>query len=151
VDNILDRQSPRNNRIASIFQLCGLVERSGQGMNLMYELAIKEAKPLPNFHGSDAYFVKLTLSGLIIDKRMLTLMKTIGNERLDAMTTDDYIILASLFRGKDFPDIHSPRFEHLIELGIVIRTDRGLALVNDGLTLLGTPDRPKYERIVADE
>ena len=45
IDNILNRQSARNNLIASIFQLCGLVERSGQGMNLIYELSIKEAKP----------------------------------------------------------------------------------------------------------
>jgi ATP-dependent DNA helicase RecG len=32
--NILDRQSPRNRRIADIFARCGLVERSGQGINL---------------------------------------------------------------------------------------------------------------------
>ena len=44
-DNILDRQLPRNRRIAEILALCGLVERSGQGMNLMYELSVKEAKP----------------------------------------------------------------------------------------------------------
>ena len=31
LDNILDRQIPRNRRIAEILALCGLVERSGQG------------------------------------------------------------------------------------------------------------------------
>ena len=38
LDNILDRQLPRNRRIAEILSLCGMVERSGQGMNLMFEL-----------------------------------------------------------------------------------------------------------------
>jgi ATP-dependent DNA helicase RecG len=88
--------------IAKIFQLCGLVERSGQGMNLIYELAVREAKPLPNFHGTDAYFVKLTLNGQVIDKRMLVLMKQIGDERLDAMTIDDYLLLSKLFAGIEF-------------------------------------------------
>jgi len=36
LENILDRQSPRNRRIAEILAKCGLVERSGQGMNLIY-------------------------------------------------------------------------------------------------------------------
>ena len=46
LDNILNRQSPRNRRIAEILSLCGLVERSGQGMNLIYEISIMEAKEL---------------------------------------------------------------------------------------------------------
>ena len=36
IDNILDKQVPRNRLIAEIFALCGFVERAGQGMNLMY-------------------------------------------------------------------------------------------------------------------
>jgi len=133
--NILDKQSPRNKRIADIFQLCGLVERSGQGMNLIYELAVKEAKPLPSFQGSDGYFVKLTLDGQIIDKRMLTLIKRIGDERLEAMTTDDYLLLSALFHGKGLTDIDSSRFEHLAELEIVRYTERGIELSDSGVTL----------------
>lgn len=53
LDNILDRQAPRNRRIAEMLSLCGMVERSGQGMNLMYELSVQEAKPLPDFTGTD--------------------------------------------------------------------------------------------------
>lgn len=74
LDNILDRQVPRNRRIAEILSLCGLVERSGQGMNLIYELSIKEAKQLPDFSGTDADFVSITLHGLIIDTKMLSLI-----------------------------------------------------------------------------
>lgn len=72
VDNILDRQIPRNKRIAEILALCGVVERSGQGLNVIYETSIKEAKQLPDFTGTDENFVSLTLFGLVIDKKMLS-------------------------------------------------------------------------------
>ena len=84
VDNILNRQSPRNRRIAEILSLCGLVERSGQGMNLIYEISIMEAKDLPDFTGTDDSFVNLTLNGLIIDKKMLSVIKKIGEDRLES-------------------------------------------------------------------
>ena len=75
LENILDRQLPRNRRIAEILALCGMVERSGQGMNLIYELSIREAKPLPDFRGTDDNFVSITLNGLVLDAKMLSLIK----------------------------------------------------------------------------
>ena len=134
VENILDRQSPRNTRIANIFQLCGLVERSGQGMNFIYELAIKEAKPLPDFSGSDEYFVKLTLDGKVINERMLALIKKIGDERLEVMTTEDYLLLSRLFLRKGLTEKDITRFDHLAELEIVKYTEHGVELVDSGIT-----------------
>jgi ATP-dependent DNA helicase RecG len=136
VENILDRQSPRNILIASIFQLCGLVERSGQGMNLIYEMAVREAKPLPDFSGTDAYFVKLTIGGKILDKRMLSLIKSIEDEHLNAITTDDYILLMNLFQGKNLGDIKPEKFEHLLELEIIKRTDAGFEFSNGVMGIL---------------
>jgi Putative ATP-dependent DNA helicase recG C-terminal len=54
-ENILWRQSPRNRRIAEALSRCSLVERSGQGVNRMFEECIKESKPWPDFAGSDDY------------------------------------------------------------------------------------------------
>ena len=119
VDNILDRQSPRNLLIAKIFQLCGLVERSGQGMNLMYELAVQEAKALPDFNGTDAFFVRLTVSGQVIDKRILTMFHKIDDEILKKMTTEDFILISTLYGNKKHDDVRPERFAHLEELGIV--------------------------------
>ena len=134
-ENILDRHSARNGRIAAIFQLCGLVERSGQGMNLIYEQSVREAKPLPSFSGSDAYFVRLTLDGQVIHTQMLALLKKIGDERLDVMTTDDYLLLSALFLNKDLGNIDPARFKHLAELEIVKYTERGFEWANGGVTL----------------
>ena len=139
-ENILDRHSARNVRIAAIFQLCGLVERSGQGMNLMYEQAVREAKPLPNFSGSDAYFVKLTLDGQVIHTQMLALIKKIGDKRLDVMTTDDYLLLSALFQSKNLSNIDPARFKHLAELEIVKYTELGIEPAN-GYVILAFGDQ----------
>ena len=53
-ENILDQQNPRNRRLAEVLGKCGLIERSGQGMNLMVKTIIRHSKPLPDFAGSAA-------------------------------------------------------------------------------------------------
>lgn len=135
VENILNRQNARNRLIADIFRLCGLVERSGQGMNLIYEAAVKEAKPLPDFNGSDAFFVMLTIKGKVINSDMLTFIKKIDDERLNAMTTNDYLLLGSLFNRNGHERIEWAQFEHLAELGIVRLTEKGVELIDGSLSL----------------
>jgi ATP-dependent DNA helicase RecG len=119
LDNILDRQSPRNRRIAEIFALCGLVERSGQGMNLIYELSIKEAKSLPDFTGTDSDLVRLTLNGIIIDSRMFALLNSIGNERLESFSTDDFLVINSLLLGEKLTANLRLRTNRLVDIGVV--------------------------------
>jgi len=104
-------------------------------MNLIYELAVKEAKPLPNFTGSDAMFVKLTLDGQVIHPRMLALLKEIGDDRLNVMTTDDYLLLSALFREEDLRGVDSARFKHLAELEIVKFSEYGVEPANGGVIL----------------
>ena len=124
LDNILDRQVPRNRRIAEILALCGLVERSGQGMNIIYETSIKEAKQLPDFTGTDDSFVSLTLSGLVLDKKMLSLINKIGNERLDSLSTTDFLAINALYYEKPLNDNMRSSLKHLTEMGIVEHISR---------------------------
>jgi len=125
LDNFLDRQSPRNRRIAEILALCGLVERSGQGMNLIYELSIKEAKSLPDFKGTDDHFVCITLNGLVLDKKMLSLINRIGNENLESLSTDDFLVINTLFHEQKLPNNLRPRTKGLIDMGIIENAGRG--------------------------
>jgi ATP-dependent DNA helicase RecG len=124
LDNILDRQSPRNRRIAEILSRCGLVERSGQGMNLIYELSIKEAKSLPDFSGTDVNLVRITLNGLVLDKDMLLLISKIGNERLESFSTEDFLVINSLFYDQTLPENLHDRTKRLIDMGIIERISR---------------------------
>ena len=118
LDNILNRQSPRNRRIAEILSLCGLVERSGQGMNLIYEISIMEAKDLPDFTGTDDSFVNLTLNGLIIDKKMLSVIKKIGEDRIESFSTSDFLIVNALYHENPVPEYLRPRLKRLADIGV---------------------------------
>ena len=133
LDNILNRQVPRNRRIAEILALCGLVERSGQGMNIIYETSIKEAKELPDFFFFFDSFVSLTLNGLVLDKKMLSLINKIGNERLDSLSTADFLIINSLFYERVIDESLRPRLKHLTEMGIVEHIGRNRYVLSRSL------------------
>ena len=133
LDNILDRQIPRNRRIAEILALCGLVERSGQGMNIIYETSVKEAKPLPDFTGTDDTFVSLTLNGLVIDKQMLSVINRIGNERLDTLTTADFLTINALYHDMPLDSHMQDRLKHLTEMGIVEHIGRSKYVLSRSL------------------
>jgi ATP-dependent DNA helicase RecG len=124
LENILDRQSPRNRLIAEILALCGLVERAGQGMNLIYECSVKEAKALPDFKGTDDYYVFMTLNGLIIDKQMLSVLSKIGDERLEQFVTEDFLVIDELFRREKIPAKFHSRIHPLLDMGIIETSGR---------------------------
>ena len=130
VDNILDRQSARNRRLAEIVARCGLVERSGQGMNLIFEESIKDAKELPNFAGTDAHFVRLRLGALITDPVMIRLFKEIGEKTLSSFSTDDFRVVRYVMDGKPVPRILHSRIERLVSLGVLERVGRSKVLVS---------------------
>ena len=133
LDNILDRQSPRNRRIAEILGLCGLIERSGQGMNLIYELSIMEAKELPDFKGTDDNFVRITLNGLILDKKMLSLINKIGEDRLETFSTEDFLAIDALYHEKKLAENLRLRLKRLVQLGIVEHVGRNKYVLARGL------------------
>jgi ATP-dependent DNA helicase RecG len=87
-------------------------------------LSIKEAKSLPDFRGTDDNFVSITLNGLVLDKRILSLINKIGNERLEAMATDDFRVVDALFHEQPLTDALRLRIKRLIELGLVEHVSR---------------------------
>ncbi len=125
LENILDRQSPRNRRIAEVFAKCGLVERSGQGMNLMFEQSIRQGKPTPDFTGTDDYNVVLTLYGQIQDLRFLQFLEKVGRETLASFGTHDFLALDLIHREQTVPDDLRRSVQKLLELGVIERVGRG--------------------------
>ena len=123
--NILDRQSPRNRRIADIFSKCGLVERSGQGMNLMFELSIQEGKPVPDFTGTDQYQVVLTLNGEVQDPRFLQFLEKVGKEKLALFSTADFLLLDVIHKQQPVPEHLKHRLQRMVSMGIIEKFGRG--------------------------
>ncbi len=124
-ENLLWRQFPRNRRVADILAKCGLVERSGQGANRMFEACIQESKELPDFSDSDAYQVSLVLDGRVQDDGFLRFLERVGAEQLASFTTDDLLVLDQLRRGERPPQRLRPVLRRLRDLGLVETVGRG--------------------------
>ncbi len=118
-ENILSRHRPRNRRLAEVLEKCGLVERSGQGVDLMYEESIKESKPLPDYTGSDEYLVDLVISGEVQDPKFLQFLEKIGKEKLATFQTRDLIIIDRINREQPIPDEYKPRLPYLVDQGVL--------------------------------
>jgi ATP-dependent DNA helicase RecG len=124
-ENILDRQLPRNRRIADALARCGLVERSGQGANRIFEACIREGKALPDFTNTDAWQVSLTLHGKVQDGRFIRFLERVGSETQVSFDTHQLLILDLVHRDIDVPPELRSRLPKLVELGILERVGRG--------------------------
>lgn len=124
-ENIVDQQNPRNRRLAEALGKCGLIERSGQGLNLMIETAIRQSKPLPDFTGSAAHEVRLALPGTVQDPAFVTFLERIGEEQLRSFSTHDFLLLNALRREQELTPSQRARLPALIEAGIVESHGRG--------------------------
>lgn len=121
LENILDRQNPRNRRVAEILTRCGLVERSGQGMNLIYEELIKQSKPAPDFARTDQYQVGLTLHGTVQDPAFVRFVEKVSKETKAFFTTHDWLLMSAASRGEKLPQAYRNRVTRLMDLGIIER------------------------------
>lgn len=136
-ENILWQQYPRNRRIAETFARCGLVERSGQGMNRIFEECIKETKPKPDFKGTDHFQVWLTLRGDVLNPQFLKFLEKVGSERLKTFATQDFLIIDRVSHNQPIPDELKDRLPYLVDQGIVERVGRRYILSRQFYTFIG--------------
>lgn len=124
-ENILWEQAPRNRRIAETLARCGLVERSGQGMNRIYEVCIRESKPKPDFTHTDAYHVWLTLHGEVQHPEFLRFLEKLGKERLESFTTQGLLVIDNVFRDEPVSDCFRENLLRLVDSGVIEQISRG--------------------------
>lgn len=125
LETILYRQSPRNRRVADIFTKCGLVERSGQGMNLIFESAIQHSKSLPDFTGTDEHQVSITLQGVMHNPSFVRFLRQFDDEVKETLSTDEWLVLDRLSREEPLPEELLSCTERLIEERMIVRAARG--------------------------
>jgi len=123
-ENIIWRQNPGNRRLAEIFSKCGLVERSGQGANRMFEQCIKEGKKVPDFNGTDDYQVQLTLYGKIQDPLFLKFLERLDPKTRESLNTDDLIVLDLINREEKLPNWAKNQVQKLRKLGVIELIER---------------------------
>jgi Predicted transcriptional regulator containing an HTH domain and an uncharacterized domain shared with the mammalian protein Schlafen len=127
LENILWTQAPRNRRLADALLRCGLVERSGQGMNLMFETSIRESKAEPDFSCSDQYTFWLTLHGELRHPEFLRILERIGKERLDLFGTEDFLVIDAVYEGRPISQRLEPALKRLVDEGLVERSNKKAA------------------------
>lgn len=123
-ENILWRQHPRNRRLADALARCGLVERSGQGMDRMFEACVRESKLPPDFSDTDDFQVSLTLHGEVTDPLFLRFMEKVANEAQISISTEDLLVLDAVHRSRPIPAPLKQRLTPLRDMGVVERVGR---------------------------
>jgi ATP-dependent DNA helicase RecG len=124
-DNILWRQVPRNRLISETLSRCGLVERSGQGVDLVFEELIKQGKLIPDFRGTDEHQVSVTLHGEVQNPQFLSFLGAVGTSRLQSFSPEDLWILHLISREERIPAELTGRIKRLAGMGIVERVGVG--------------------------
>ena len=124
-ENILDQQNPRNRRLSEALARCGLIERSGQGLNLMVENAIRQSKPLPDFSGSAPHEVRLKLEGTVQNPLFIRFLERLGEDKLRGFSTYDFLALDAIAREIPLTEEARSRLPGLIEAGAVESQGRG--------------------------
>jgi ATP-dependent DNA helicase RecG len=123
--NILWRQSPRNRRIAEALSKCGLVERSGQGADRMFEECIREGKPRPDFFGTDDYQVSVAFKCEVQNPQFARFLEKVSQEKQFYFSITDLLVLDCLQNEEKVPDELKPRLGMLSDHGIIERIGRG--------------------------
>ena len=124
-ENVLWQQQPRNRRIAEALARCGLVERAGQGFDLIYRECIRQSKQLPDFSHTDGNQVSITLHGEIQDPEFLRFLEQIGKEKTASFGTDDFMVIDCVHHERDVPELLKPRLPQLLDDGVIERVGRG--------------------------
>ncbi len=85
---ILSSEEPRNRRVAETLQRSGLIERSGQGADLIFRKTIESGKPLPDYSWSDGSKVWLTLRGELQSPELVRFFLAVFSRYKKVLETD---------------------------------------------------------------
>lgn len=146
VDNIMDRQVARNPLLATVLERCGLIERSGQGVDLMFSECLREGKALPDYSRTDEHQVYLTLPGEVQDASFVRFLETVDRDKQIGFTTEDLIILDHLKHKRNVPERLGDRLDRLVQVGVVERRGRNKHILSQEYYRF-VDDRGAYTRV----
>lgn len=121
--NILDTTSWRNRRLAETLEKVGLVERAGQGMNDIFEQAIRDGKGLPDLTASNDYAVILKLPAKVQDAEFILFLEKIANEKQISFSFNEIYELEQIRKDLKRKDIQFKT--KFLGLGIIERIGQG--------------------------
>ena len=124
IENMLFKRAWRNRRIAEALEKADLIERSGQGVDRMWRLAILDGKLPPDYSRTDDHHVYLRLHGTIHDPALLRFLEEVGAERYRTFSAMDFAVLHFVSQEQEIPKDFKGRANGLVEQGILERVGR---------------------------
>ena len=122
IGNILTVNSaPRSRRLAEVIEKAGLIERSGQGVDIMYANCISEGRNLPDYSSSDDFQVTLRIESAIINtllRKFITYYQA-DKEPQERLNVFDLLTIYSIVR-REGTFINERSIARLTKEGIVI-------------------------------
>lgn len=119
----------RNRLIAEAFERTKFVERSGQGIDNIFEASIRQGKGLPDFNGSDENTVQINIPAQVQDVQFVKFLERVANERQINFSFDEIYELERLRVQKQLSIMkHKEKF---LSLGIIekIGKTRGMQYI----------------------
>lgn len=124
--------TPRNPVLATVFKRAGLSERTGRGVDLIYEGLVKYGRPVPVYSRSNPTSVIVDISAAEANLKFVELITTAQNKRGQALPLNALLVLnvlSELRRGSSTevaealrvldPSTVRQQLELLVEAGLV--------------------------------
>ncbi len=123
LENILYERAWRNRTLAEAFEKVGFAERSGQGMDDIFEQAIKDGKGMPDLTKSTKDMVRLSIPAQVKDKDFILYLERIINERQVLLSFEEIYELEKI---RESQKIEKPESrDKFIKLGIIEPIGKG--------------------------
>lgn len=117
IENILYRKAWRNRCIAEVFEKTHLVERSGQGIDDIFEITIREGKGIPDLSKTDDYTVRVKIPAEVRDAEFVKFLEKVANEKQVIFSFEEIYELEKLREKKALQKLqHKEKF---LKIGVV--------------------------------
>lgn len=108
-ENALFRKADRNRLLAETMEKAKMAERSSQGLDDIFEKAIRDGKGMPDLSKSDAYSVRLIIPAQVKDKDFVLFLERIVNEKQINLSFEEIYELEKI---REHQKIERPEFRN---------------------------------------
>lgn len=121
-ENALFRKAYRNRLLAEVMEKAKMAERSSQGLDDIFEKAIRDGKGMPDLTQSDSYSVRLVIPAQVKDKDFVLFLERVANEKQINLSFEEIYELEKI---REHQKIGKPEFrEKFLEAGIIEKVGR---------------------------
>lgn len=127
LDNLLRTAStPRNRLLTDVLGKLGEVERSGQGIDLIFHRTVSAAKGLPDYSRSDDYQVEVKLPGVVRDEAFAAFINQVqyGRAAGEGLSIDEVITLEKIRSGEHYRQLPTDILANLLNQGLIEKRGR---------------------------